>query len=158
MTNVSARSILVNFCPEKNLTPNGPKPIGVLTRTKSSHSDLRIPYCYLLSNFQPNWSNFFAPPPPPPGPEKKGVDTLGGLRPPPGGLCQKDFDSDGSLVLCLLTCRNNKKPCTVLHALNNQGGWDSWSELPQMLKQHFYYYFDKQKTNIMSTKGGGVIH
>ena len=59
MTNVSARSILVNFCPEKNLTANGPKPIGVLTRTKSSHSDLRIPLGYLLPDFQPHWSNVF---------------------------------------------------------------------------------------------------
>ena len=96
MTNVSARSILVNFFRKKNLTPNGPKPIGVLTRTKSSHSDLRIPYCYLLSNFQPNWSNFFAPPPPPPPPvtRKEGGRHLGGLRPPKpprGGSCQWQF-------------------------------------------------------------------
>ena len=58
MTNVSARSNLVNFCPEKNLSQNRPKPIGVLTRTKSSHSDLRIPLGYLLPDFQQIWSNF----------------------------------------------------------------------------------------------------
>ena len=62
MTNVSARSNLVNFSPEKKLTSNRPKPIGVLTRTKSSHSDLRIPQGYLLPDFQPHRSNFFAPP------------------------------------------------------------------------------------------------
>ena len=62
MTNVSARSNLVNFSPEKKLTSNRPKPIGVLTRTKSSHSDLRIPLGYLLPDFQPHRSNFFAPP------------------------------------------------------------------------------------------------
>ena len=62
MTDVSARSNLVNFCPEKNLTSNGPKPIRVLTRTKISHSDLRLPLGYLLPDFQPHRSNFFAPP------------------------------------------------------------------------------------------------
>ena len=62
MINVNARSNLVNFCPEKNLTSNGPKPIRVLTRTKSSHSDMRLPLGYLLPDFQPHRSNFFAPP------------------------------------------------------------------------------------------------
>ena len=52
MTNVSARSNLVNFCPEKNLTQNRPKPIKVLTRTKSSYSDERLSLGYLLPDFQ----------------------------------------------------------------------------------------------------------
>ena len=90
MTNVSARSNLVNFCPEKNLSQNRPKPIGVLTRTKSSHSDLRIPLGYLLPDFQPHRSNFFAPPAAAAGPnqEERG-STLGGAPPPqtpPGGF------------------------------------------------------------------------
>ena len=62
MTNVSARSNFVKKIPEKKLTSNRPKPIGVLTRTKSSHSDLRIPLGYLLPDFQPHRSNFFAQP------------------------------------------------------------------------------------------------
>ena len=59
MSNVSARSKLVNFSPEKNLTSNRPKPIGVLTRSKSSCSDDRLPLGYLLTDFQPHRSNFF---------------------------------------------------------------------------------------------------
>ena len=89
MTNVSARSNLVNFCPEKNLTQNRPKPIGVLTRTKSSHSDLRLPLGYLLPDFQPHRSNFFAPPPPPALTRKEGGRHVGGAPPPqtpPGGI------------------------------------------------------------------------
>ena len=64
MSHLSARSNLVNFCSTKNLTSNGSKPIRVLTRTKSSCSDDRLPIGYLLRNFQQIWSNFFAPPPP----------------------------------------------------------------------------------------------
>ena len=51
MTTSSARSILVNCSPKKNLTSNGSKPIGVLTRTKISHSDLRLPNAYSLPDF-----------------------------------------------------------------------------------------------------------
>ena len=59
MTNVGARSNLVNLSPEKNLTSNRPKPIGVLTRTKLLRSELRLPVSYLLHDFQPQKSNFF---------------------------------------------------------------------------------------------------
>ena len=82
-TGLSARSILVNLSLEKNLTSNRPKPIGVLTRTKSSHSDLRLPLGYLLPDFQPHRSNFFAPPAAAAAtaaaalPGRKGVDTGG---------------------------------------------------------------------------------
>ena len=58
ITSVSARSILVNFSPNKNLTSNGSKPIRVLTSTKSSHSDDRLPNAYSLSEFQAHRSNF----------------------------------------------------------------------------------------------------
>ena len=51
MTPSSARSILVKFSSKKNLTSNGSKPIGVLTRTKSSRSDLRLPNAYSLLDF-----------------------------------------------------------------------------------------------------------
>ena len=89
MTYLSARSNLVIISQKKNLTSNRSKPIGVLTRTKTSCSDERLPIGYLLRNFQPNQSNFlnrfsslqF-------NQEGKGVDTLGGLPPPqapPGG-------------------------------------------------------------------------
>ena len=59
MTTLGARSTLVNLSLEKNLTSNRPKPIGVLTRTKSSCSDDRLPLGYLLPDFQPHRSNFF---------------------------------------------------------------------------------------------------
>ena len=65
MTNVSARSILVNLSLEKKLTSNRPKPIGVLTRTECSCSDDRLPLGYLLPDFKPHRSSFFIPPPPP---------------------------------------------------------------------------------------------
>ena len=52
MTSSSARSILVNFSLKKNLTLNGCKPIRVLTCTKSSYSDERLPLGYLLPDFQ----------------------------------------------------------------------------------------------------------
>ena len=58
----SARSNLVNLSPEKNLASNGSKPIGVMTRTKSWTSADRLPLGYLLPDFQPHRSNFFAPP------------------------------------------------------------------------------------------------
>ena len=75
MTYVNARSILVNLSLSKKKASNRPKTIGVLTRTKSSRSDLRIPLGYLLPDFQPHRSNFFAPPPPPDLTRRKGVDT-----------------------------------------------------------------------------------
>ena len=55
---LSARSKLVNLSLRKNLTSNGYKPIGVLTHTKSSYSDDRLPIGYLLPDFQPHRSNF----------------------------------------------------------------------------------------------------
>ena len=58
MTTSSARLILVNFSPEKNLTSNRSKPIRVLTRIWSSCSDDRLPNAYLLLDFQPHRSNF----------------------------------------------------------------------------------------------------
>ena len=58
MTYLSARSNLVIISQKKNLPSNRSKPIGVLTRTKSSCSDERLPISYLLRNFQPNQSNF----------------------------------------------------------------------------------------------------
>jgi len=64
MTPLSARSILVNLSLLKKKASNRPKTIGVFSRTKSSHSDLRLPQGYLLPDFQPYRSNFFAPPPP----------------------------------------------------------------------------------------------
>ena len=85
MTASSARSNLANCSLKKNLTSNGCKPIRVLTCTKSSCSDGHLPIGYSLPDFQPHRSNFFAHPPPPPPPTqpgRKGVDTLGGLRPP----------------------------------------------------------------------------
>ena len=86
MTYVNARSILVNLSLSKKKASNRPKTIGVLTRTKSSRSDLRIPLGYLLPDFQPHRSNFFAPPPPPPPDltRRKGVDTK--KKPVPIGL------------------------------------------------------------------------
>ena len=87
MTPLSARSTLVNLSLEKNLTSNRPKPIGVLTRTKSSCSDDRLPLGYLLPDFQPHRSNFFVRLPlffSPPG--RKGVDT--GETVPIGLLCK----------------------------------------------------------------------
>ena len=39
-------------------TSNRSKPIRVLTRTKSSYSEDRLPIGYMLRNFQPIWSNF----------------------------------------------------------------------------------------------------
>ena len=58
LTSLSARSNLVIISQKKNLTSNRSKPIRVLTRTKSSCSDERLPIGYLLPDFQPNWSNF----------------------------------------------------------------------------------------------------
>ena len=58
LTSLSARSNLVIISQKKNLTSNRSKPIGVLTRTKSSCSDERLPISYLLRTFQPNRSNF----------------------------------------------------------------------------------------------------
>ena len=52
MTHLSARYILVEFFQKKNLTSNGSKPIRVLTRTKSSCSDERLPISYSLPDFQ----------------------------------------------------------------------------------------------------------
>ena len=48
MTSESARLILENLSPEKNLTSNGSKPIRVMTCTKSSGSDDNLPVGYLL--------------------------------------------------------------------------------------------------------------
>ena len=59
MTISSVISNLVKFCPEKNLTSNGPKPIRVQTRTKFLCSGKRLPIGYLLPDFQPHRSNFF---------------------------------------------------------------------------------------------------
>ena len=90
MTCLSARSNLVNFSPKKNLTSNGSKPIGVLTRTKISRSDLRLPNAYSLPDFQPHRSNFLdhSPPPPPPLTRKEGGRHWGGSAHPnpPGGI------------------------------------------------------------------------
>ena len=52
MSHLSARSNLVNFCSTKNLTSNGSKPIRVLTRTKSSCSDDRLPLGYDIPDFE----------------------------------------------------------------------------------------------------------
>ena len=52
MSPLNARSILVNLSLEKNMTSNRPKPIRVLTGTKSSCSDDRQPLGYLLPDFQ----------------------------------------------------------------------------------------------------------
>ena len=89
MTASSARSNIANFSLKKNLSSNGCKPIRVLTRTKSWTSANHLSIGYLLPNFQPHRSNFFAPPPPQ-RPGSKGVDTLGAPPPqtPPGGSCQ----------------------------------------------------------------------
>jgi len=57
-TGLSARMNFVNFSLKKNLTSNRSKPIRVLTRTKSSCSDERLPIGYSIRNFQPNQSNF----------------------------------------------------------------------------------------------------
>ena len=46
MTSLSARSNLVIISQKKNLTSNRSKPIRVLTRTKSSCSDERLPIGY----------------------------------------------------------------------------------------------------------------
>ena len=94
MTYLSARSNLVIISQKKNLTSNRSKPIGVLTRTKSSCSDERLPISYLFRNFQPNRSNFlirfaslrftFTR-------KEKGSTHWGGSRPPKpprGGSCQ----------------------------------------------------------------------
>ena len=59
MTISSVRTNLVKFCPKKNLTSNGSKPIRVLTCTKSSCSDERLPLGYMLHDFQLHRSNFF---------------------------------------------------------------------------------------------------
>ena len=59
MTTTSARSILVNLSPKKNLTSNRSKPIRVLTRISSSCSDDRLPNAYSLLDFQTIWSNFY---------------------------------------------------------------------------------------------------
>ena len=109
MTSESARLILENLSPEKNLTSNGCKPIRVLTCTKSSCSDDHLPIGYSLPDFQPHRSNFFAqrkfilrqfysqkatdsghmlPPPPPTQPGRKEVDTWAAPPNPPGGSCQ----------------------------------------------------------------------
>ena len=58
LTFLSARSNLVIISQKKNLTSNRSKPIGVLTRTKSSCSDERLPIGYSLPDFQLIWSNF----------------------------------------------------------------------------------------------------
>ena len=52
MTHLRARYNLVDFFEKKNLTSNGSKPIRVLTRTKSSCSDVRLPLSYPLPDFQ----------------------------------------------------------------------------------------------------------
>ena len=72
MTPFCARSILVNFTLTKNLTSNGSKPIGVLTRTKSSCSDERKPISYSLPDFQLHRSKFLVHSPPPPLTRKEG--------------------------------------------------------------------------------------
>ena len=66
------------------MTSNRPKPIRVLTRTKSSCSDDRLPLGYLLPDWQPHRSNFVIHLPPLPG--RKGVDT--GQTVPIGLLCR----------------------------------------------------------------------
>ena len=80
MTIWSVRSNLGNFCPKKNLTSNGSKPIGVLTRTNLSDSDLRLPLGYSLYDFQPHRSNFLSPTTAATAAaaitRRKGVDTL----------------------------------------------------------------------------------
>ena len=75
MTPLSDRYNLVDFFKKKNLTSNGSKPIGVLTRTKSSCSDERLPIGYSLHDFQQNRSNFFSAPPTALTTRRKGVDT-----------------------------------------------------------------------------------
>ena len=79
MTTSSARSILVNFSPKKNLTSNRSKPIRVLTRIWSSCSDDRLSNAYSLSEFQAHRSNFvihffFSL-----STRQKGVDTMGDM-------------------------------------------------------------------------------
>ena len=59
-------------------TSNRSKPIGVLTRTKCSCSDDRLPISFLLSDFQPNRRNFLYSLPLFSRPCWKGVDTLVG--------------------------------------------------------------------------------
>ena len=86
MTNVSARSNLVNFSPEKKLTSNRPKPMGVLTRTECSYSNDRLPLGYSLPDFQQIWRNFFTSLPLFSQPGRKGVDT--GETVPIGLLCR----------------------------------------------------------------------
>ena len=54
MTSLSARSNIVIISQKKNLTSNRSKPIGLLTITKVSCSDERLPIGYLLPNFQQN--------------------------------------------------------------------------------------------------------
>ena len=54
MTYLSTRLNLVIIYQKKNLTSNRSKPIGVLTSTKSSCSDERLPISYSLRNFQQN--------------------------------------------------------------------------------------------------------
>ena len=58
MTYLSARSNLVIISQKKNPTSNRCKPIGVLTRTKSSCSDERLPISYSLPDFKLIWSKF----------------------------------------------------------------------------------------------------
>ena len=107
MGHLSARSNLVNFCSTKNLTSNGSKPIRVLTRTKSSCSDERLPIGYLLPDFQPIWSNFLNhftsvhfTSVQLPWPGTKGVDTLGGSPPNhPWGDCVHDTWTNAAVVL-----------------------------------------------------------
>ena len=67
MTISSVRSNFVNFSPKKNMPSNGSKPIKVLTRTKPSCSDDRLPIGFSRLDFQPILSNFVihSPPPPP---------------------------------------------------------------------------------------------
>ena len=72
MTSLSARLILVNFSLKKKSDSNGSKPIRVLINPNLSSSDLRIPLCYSLPDFQPNRSNSLSQPPPPPWPEGRG--------------------------------------------------------------------------------------
>ena len=79
MTSLSARSILVNFSPKKNLTSNRSKPIRVLTRIWSSCSDDRLSNAYSLSEFQAHRNNFvihffFSL-----STRQKGVDTMGDM-------------------------------------------------------------------------------
>ena len=55
------RSNFIHFSIKKK-TSNRSKPIGVLTPTKSSCSDDRLPIGYSMPDFRPNWSNFFVTP------------------------------------------------------------------------------------------------